>query len=533
MKLNESYDCVVFGSNPGALLSAHLAAKMGLSVLVVPFERYLGLTHTRSGHVLDPEPNYLLGLGSFEETDGLLLHCLNFLFHDNVVKGATRVPGRVKDAYDPVGQWLNRSKEVIPQVITPSLRFCLNQGKEFQFELTREYGPREFGKNERMQLWEVLEQVNAQQLRFWLNYPKELLSSSADKKFLSQFPLQLFPESHKMRARRGSLKKRLAFRMRYGDLLKGVELSEVEEVFQGLMYLISSHLFKDLTPPMLLRNFSLSRTGRSVAGGMAGYRDFLLQKAKEVGIHIPFLTPIQPDKMQIFIEQGQFVGLHLSSAGHVIRSRLGIVGCSLRGFRGLITETGRSWFRRKISALVPEGWRFTVSLRVKKEVIPEKMSSRVVWQEKDAPPLEIELAPSRNDTVDGSETSVIFLRTCLPYRMETLRPDYQNLVAKRMLKQAEEVLPFLSHHVLEVLPGVGSSDGIFQFKSLDLIPENLLIYQGQGIGIFSGVQGLYTASRESYPDLGSFGPTVAAVQVLSVYSRDHSQGLGMEMSINL
>jgi len=519
VKLNESYDCVVFGSNPGALLSAHLAAKMGLSVLVVPFERYLGLTYSRSGHVLDPEPNYLLGLGRYENTEGLLAHCLKFLFYSDVSKGA-------KNGDGPWSEWLNRTKDVTPQEVTPSLRFCLSQGKDFWFELMREFGK---DRNTKLQLWEVLEQTNVEQLRFWLNYPKDLLSSQADKKFLKQFSQQLFPEPRKVHshwAHWRSLKKTFGYRMQYGESLKWPKLPELEEVLQGLMYLISSHLVTDLSMPLFLRNFSLSRTGRSVVGGIAGYREFLIQKAKEVGIHIPFLTPIHPDKMQIFIEEGQFVGLHLSTAGHVIRSPLGIVGCSLRGFKDLMTETGRSWFRRKTSALVPVGWKFTISLKVKKDVIPEKLSSRVVWQEKDAPPLEIEIAPSlhHRDATKGSENNVIYLRTCLPYHMDTLRSDYQQLAAKRMLRQAEEVLPFLSDHVVEMLPGMinglQSSDGLFQFKSLDLIPENLFIYQGQGVGIFSGIQGLYIASRESYPDLGSFGPTVAAVQVLSVYSRN-------------
>ena len=59
MKLREQSDWLVLGDHPGALLSASLAARLGLSVLVLPFGPAARLFVSASGQHFDPEPNYL------------------------------------------------------------------------------------------------------------------------------------------------------------------------------------------------------------------------------------------------------------------------------------------------------------------------------------------------------------------------------------------------------------------------------------------------------------------------------------------
>ena len=53
---------------------------------------------------------------------------------------------------------------------------------------------------------------------------------------------------------------------------------------------------------------------------------------------------------------------------------------------------------------------------------------------------------------------------------------------------------------------------VYSFTRLEEIPENLLEYQGEGFGSTTGIEGLFLASSESYPGLGSYGATIAALE---------------------
>jgi hypothetical protein len=65
---------------------------------------------------------------------------------------------------------------------------------------------------------------------------------------------------------------------------------------------------------------------------------------------------------------------------------------------------------------------------------------------------------------------------------------------------------------------------VYGFLDLDKIPDNLrVIHQrAQGVGFESGIRGLFVASSESYPALGSLGPTLAALQTQTVLAQQGS-----------
>ena len=76
MRLLDRYDWIVLGDDPGALLSACLAARLGLSALVLDCgERAMSVV-SGSGQLLDPETSTLLGLGVADAKPGLWLKCL-------------------------------------------------------------------------------------------------------------------------------------------------------------------------------------------------------------------------------------------------------------------------------------------------------------------------------------------------------------------------------------------------------------------------------------------------------------------------
>ena len=117
----------------------------------------------------------------------------------------------------------------------------------------------------------------------------------------------------------------------------------------------------------------------------------------------------------------------------------------------------------------------------------------------------------------------MYLRTYLPFRQESLGIEYQRIVAARMLRQFVEIAPFSEFHLQRVFPdfrgdGVELSEA-YGFPSLLLVPENLRRYSGVGVGTDSGIQGMYVVNPEAYPELGTLGATVAAVQAVAALAQ--------------
>ena len=78
-RLSESYDWIVLGDSPAALLSAALVARMGLSVLVVTGGDEKKWILSSTGQVVDPEPNFIPGVGHPAHRLGLAGSCFSSL----------------------------------------------------------------------------------------------------------------------------------------------------------------------------------------------------------------------------------------------------------------------------------------------------------------------------------------------------------------------------------------------------------------------------------------------------------------------
>ena len=72
MKLRDQYDWVVLGDSPAALVSASLAARLGLSVLVLPLGPKSAPTLLPDFTVFDPERNWIGGLSRSPDSRGWL-----------------------------------------------------------------------------------------------------------------------------------------------------------------------------------------------------------------------------------------------------------------------------------------------------------------------------------------------------------------------------------------------------------------------------------------------------------------------------
>jgi hypothetical protein len=510
VRLRDQYDWVVFGSHPGALLSASLVAKLGLSVLVLPLAPSAGLTISQSGQYLDPESNYLMGVGKIGKVNGLVLECLNRL-------------GILSSEEE-----LIQTENVFPQILTPDFRLILASNEDLQTELLRELGKvqsRQFG------LVNALKQAEAEYAGFWSSLPKRLTLNSIKRSHSSE--LKTLKDLQRRLLRNfdfydaslrdwGSASKKISL---FSEKLKREELSEV---FAGILYFITSSTSLDLSLFDTLHILSLSRSAGRFRGGLTAYRKFLLNLAGRLGAHIP----IKAECRKILVERGRFAGVQVAGRAQMIAASGGVLGCSLEKAYSRMNFNGRSWLHRRKKGLLPVGWKLTLALTVTQDVIPSKMLSRVIWQEKRAPPLEIEVINPIEYELPESKNSILFIRTVMPYTQESLKQSYQKLIASRMLRQAMEVLPFLEAHMIRIYPDfrapginlklksesapAGSiSDEFLEmygFPSLELIPDNLKVFEGKGVGSTTGIDRLCVAAEESYPSLGSLGGTIAAVE---------------------
>jgi phytoene dehydrogenase-like protein len=487
MKLSHNYDWIVLGDHPGALLSANMVIRLGLSVLIVPKCSTQKVIFSESGQCLDPESNFILGLGE----QGLL--------HE-ILRKASALPGEGE-----LG-----TLEGYAQVLTPRHRFSVSDSVETSTrELQREFSE---GSEDR----ELIEQgisSAAEVLEYWRRFP-------------SRYNLDL--------TQRKTPKKVSAS---WDDLLKALRSKKnplpKSDLLSALTYGFSGQAFENATRTEWIHILALGQSGASFKGGMTAYRRMLLNVAKQQGATV--LENVECRR--IFVSNRRFMGVQLSSSGNMIAGAGCILGSTFNEFSERIAVGKSNWLRPKSSAAKPSGWRFTLALTVHDEAIIPGMSRRMIWKEENAPIVEIETADPSEYGARDTDHKLIFLRTVLPYSQESLAIAYQRTIASRMFRLATEIIPFLEDHVTRIYPDFrptqsGASHSldwkdelseIYGFATPKMIPENLLVYNPSDDRDSTGIEGLFVSSGESFPKLGSFGPTIAAVEAVAWLA--HRSGL--------
>lgn len=514
MRIRDQYDWIAIGDHPGALLSAGLAARSGLSVLVLPLPQ-LPSRHEKtfwaveSGACLDQESNYVLGLGLDPENPGLLLGCLERL-------GLTP---QERSQIQADGAHL--------QVISPRARVHLGPRlNRLADELVREFGA---SVQARLGLAQALEKSGPAQLAYWRSAFEQFVrvtGGTGDSRRGPIFPVTLTALSSRMsKLLSGSpsiIQSWLSLEEEVSSWLSARDLGETIPSLEGVMTGVTlsqppadSRLFEALSL------MPLSRTGAAFRGGLLALRDLLRRLARRAGAELPSGVSCQ----RIFVRQDGFLGVLPSGHGTMVSASGGVLGCPLERARPLIVANGREGWLPKKSAHTPIGWKFSLALGVNSEAIQPGITRRMVWQEAGAPFLEIEIARSIEYGIGKGPEAVLFLRTCMPMNPESLTSGFQRLVAARMLRKATEILPFLEFHILRIFPEFRPEPSpelamIYGFKSMEEIPAHLLLFQrplgaSRSWGSRSGIERLFLASQEAYPELGPLGWTIASMEAIS------------------
>lgn len=511
MRLRDQYDWVILGDHPGALLSGCLSARLGLAVLILPMVPSMRASISDEGQAFDPESNFILGAGRFDRSNGILLECLQRL-------GMSSSEG---------GKFIGES--ILPQVVTPQFRVQLQAGNEdFRKELDRELGEDLVAA---LGLPAALGFAESESLNYWKRLPDRLTFNPKPGGGGRKTPEPSSLEALRQRLEKGAsssgAQEKFWFQKDRSsrDLATRFSNPAMEDLLRGFWYGISGtqSQSKALSLAEMVHLFALARTASGMEGGVTAFRELLLRMAERLGVHIP----AKAECKRIFIEKGRFVGVQIANQGNVIGARGGVVGCALSHAKERMVISGRNWVHRLKASNRPDGWKFTLALTVHAEAIPPGLSRRTIWQEPGAPALEIEVADPSEYQVDEPESRILFMRTLLPFRQETLDVGYQRVVAARMMRQLTELIPFLEYHVARVYPDFrvenDQFDQAYGFASIDLIPDNLRVYSGTGLGSRSGIEGLFLANNEAFPWVGSLGPSVAAIEATAWLA--HRSGL--------
>lgn len=531
MRIRDQYEWIVIGDHPGALLSASLASRNGFSVLALPLPWQASpqertFWSLESGACLDQESNHVLGIGEGPEGPGLLLQCLERLGMTPQEKSQIQPEGGHLHVLTPrarvqLGPRLDRLDDELSRDLGPSVRASL--GLALALEKTRE--------GQQTHWREVFEQAERECGEAGSRRGGELpLTLSA---LASRISKQLAGSPRTARDWL-SLDEKVAAWTEAHSL--EVTLGVLEGMVAGAT---SSPVPPDLRMLEVLALMGLSRTGAAFRGGMPALRELLRRLARRNGVDLPSGVSCQ----RIFVQQGRFMGVLPSGHGTMVSASGCALGCPMERARPLIASSGRPrgrerWFAGS-QAHSAAGWKFSVALMVNSEAIQPGMTRRMCWQEAGAPFLEIEATRRSEYGLTQGAESVLFLRTCMPMTRESLAPRFQRLMAARMLRKATEITPFLEFHILSIFPEFRPEicpelSMIYGFKSLEDIPGHLLLFRRpegarQSWGSRSGIDRLFLASQEAYPELGSLGWTVASLEATCWLASEQRRSSRAEM----
>ncbi len=517
-RLRERYDWVVLGDSAGALLSACLASRLGQSVIVVPLVEGVRTSRSAGGQVIDPETNAVYGL----REDG---------------NQGSGLSGLLARSFDHLGldaeEW--RQLELggaAPQVVGPSRRVVFwPKNEALKSELSREFGQ---AGPETAGLLGAVEHFESVSNRYWQDYPEYL--SLTEKEKIAKRPVPPLPRSLSgglnslIQEFSRSIEKQVSEKEKAWLSPKGVSDRSLKELGAGVWNSVSGQERESASGVELLQMIALARSAARVKGGMTAYRLLLASIARRLGAHV--LT--KNECRRIFIENGKFVGAQAAGIPSMIAAGAGVIDMPLIRVKDRIEFSGKHKSHDLSASSPATGWRFTVALTVSSDAVVPGTGNRVVWQETAAPAVEFEWADPLEYSITEKGQRLLFLRTTLPFKSETLAPEFQRMTAARMLRQASEVFPFLETHLIRIFPDFRENtvdfEAMYRFASLDEIPYNLLRFGGEGLGSRSGIEGLMLVSDESFPRLGQFGGTVAAVE--SVAWLAQSSGISGPMAVS-
>lgn len=279
-----------------------------------------------------------------------------------------------------------------------------------------------------------------------------------------------------------------------------------------------------------------SRSVRYPLGGRSALTEHLMGRIRAFGGAIKKNTRVD----EIVFERGRLAGVLLSSYEGFVRSSM-VVGAMGTGtfFHLIPKEYQNSTLREAVNRIHPRYWRFSFTLLLPEDALPEGMGSHLTLA--DGPDfLQVQVFP--NGVYGGipARHRAVVVRTLVPYEHASLAEKYLQRHLKKSLLRLKAVMPFIQEMPIHISPDPEnlSQDAAFQryyrFKDVDYIPPVYLVYEnGLSPALDQrefldwsrfGLPGLAICSRDVYPLFGTTGEILAAMDMLALLKKKKALG---------
>lgn len=317
--------------------------------------------------------------------------------------------------------------------------------------------------------------------------------------------------------------------------LEDVLEPETAEVCEGLGAAILGALSYaapvNLGCEQTLRGLALSMQGQGYyVGGQDALKRELAAIVVTAGGDVKHSTRVE----SLISEEKRVVGVLLSSFEGIIQAGTVVISSRLRRLYNTLPAAVRDQaMARSLSRVLPSSWRFTLSLSVKREVIPLGATSSMAFIGSFRYPLveenylQIQIVPEAlYPGVGEPDTAVLLLTGLVPYLASSMDYAYLRRLAGKMLHVLSEIMPFLEDNILDMYPDFRNSEQelrtAYPFSGPDWVPENLMQYYVRGHRSVQDFWGpswttphpnLYFAGRCIWPALGIYGEALTARKI--------------------
>lgn len=298
-----------------------------------------------------------------------------------------------------------------------------------------------------------------------------------------------------------------------------------QQIGQVHSLLYGSILFEDI-PMNVIREITdnAAKGVRFVRGGIDVLKERLISRLQLFGGQVKRDTWVE----EIIFEKGRLSGVLLSTYEGFVRTNAVVGSMGAGRFVDLIPPENRSEsLLYELKRLHPTHWRFCYSITLPKTAIPEGMAKHVCIYEHEIDYIEhdiLQMFLLDQDSVQGvkEDEAVLLVRMLLPYQEKSIRPEYLRTAIRRSLGSIGRYIPFFEEYPCRLSPDPEDieNDTVFrrhfQFKSIDYIPSNLLVYGSTATtGLEAnwrkfGLDGLAISSRDVQPSLGLLGEALTA-----------------------
>ncbi|MBI3542918.1 MAG: hypothetical protein HY075_06565 [Deltaproteobacteria bacterium] len=493
MRLAERYDVICAGGGLSSYLCSALLAKAGKRVLVIDEEDQATARTYGDGYIFDPDFAGFTGL------------------NDTAALGRSlRELGVGTDDF--------RAADSVIQVLTSNYRLVFSKEAEaFEREVRREVAR---GHEDVFAFFDLLRRAAGSIPSFVEGALTRGQGTTADASSWRRFWGSYYSKIQSDRP--VALSKVLPS--------NGAELCE--NLGAAILGAMSYAAPTNLGCEQSMRGLSVSLQGQGFyVGGLDALKKRLATLVLEAGGSVKRDTSVE----SLITESGKVVGVLLSSFEGIIRSNIVVIGSRLRRLYLTLPENMRdpSLFR-SLGRVVPSSWRFTVSLTVKRSVIPIGATSSMTYVGSHQFPLEeenylkIQIIPDGvySSRPEGAETATLLVTALVPYRASALDYDYLRRLGGRMIRTLAELMPFLEYNIVSLYPDFRANDAelreAYPFRGPDWLPENLMQYYVRGHRSVQDFWGpswttphtnLYFAGRSVWPSLGTYGEALAARKI--------------------